>query len=123
MLRCGTSLSFRPVDGLIFTTKHGLPWRREGYSQRISNRAVREAGLPAGTTSHDLRHHFASLLLFAGESVVAVAERLGDTPQLVLSIYGNLMPDSEAEHAAQSTRRGPVTDQGRTGVIADRHRS
>jgi integrase len=34
-----------------------------------------------GTTSHDLRHHHASVLLAAGESViavaVAVAERLG----------------------------------------------
>lgn len=54
------------------------------------------AGLPTGTTSHDLRHHFASLLLAAGESVVAVAERLGhDDASLVLSTYGHLMPDSE----------------------------
>ena len=49
-----------------------------------------------GTTSHDLRHHFASLLLAAGGSVVAVAERLGyEDAGLVLSTYGHLMPDSE----------------------------
>ncbi|SFO32557.1 hypothetical protein SAMN05660359_02671 [Geodermatophilus obscurus] len=35
------------------------------------------AGPPKGTTSHDLRHHDVSVLLTAGESVVAVAERLG----------------------------------------------
>jgi integrase len=57
---------------------------------------VRKAGLPSGTTSHALRHHFASVLLAAGESVVAVAERLGHQDAgLVLKTYGHLMPDSE----------------------------
>lgn len=47
-------------------------------------------------TSHDLRHHFASVLIAAGESVVAVAEWLGhDGAGLVLSTYGHLMPNSE----------------------------
>ena len=42
--------------------------------------------MPPGTTSHDLRHHYASVLLAAGESVVAVAERLGrENATLVLS--------------------------------------
>lgn len=59
-------------------------------------RAVSEAGLPQGTTSHDLRHHYASVLLAAGESVVAVAERLGhEDASLVLSTYGHLLPDSD----------------------------
>jgi integrase len=88
--------AFPPAaDGLIFTTLHGLPWRREYYGQRTFKRAVREAGLPAGITTHDLRHHYASVLLAAGESVVAVAERLGDTPQEVLKTYGHMMPDSD----------------------------
>ena len=86
---------FPPIDGLIFTTLHGLPWRREYYGQRTFKRAVRESGIPDKTTTHDLRHHYASLLLDAGESVVAVAERLGDTPAMVLKVYGHLMPDSE----------------------------
>ena len=38
---------------------------------------MKKAELPAGMTSHALRHHYASVLLAAGESVVAVAERLG----------------------------------------------
>ena len=59
-------------------------------------RAVSEAGLPKGTTSHDLRHHYAGVLLAAGESVMAVAERLGhEDASLVLSTYGRLMPDSD----------------------------
>jgi site-specific recombinase XerD len=35
-----------------------------------------EAGLSNGTTSHDLRHHYASVLLAAGASIEVVAERL-----------------------------------------------
>jgi integrase len=71
-------------------------YRHEHYGSRIFAKAVRMAGLPAGTTSHHLRHHFASVLLAAGESVVAVAERLGhENGTLVLKTYGHLMPDSE----------------------------
>jgi integrase len=66
------------------------------YGHQLFRRAVAAAALPEGTTSHDLRHHFTSLLLAAGESVVAVAERLGhEDASLVLSTYGHLMPDSE----------------------------
>jgi integrase len=57
---------------------------------------VKKAQLPEGTTTHDLRQHYASVLLHAGESVVAVAERLGhENASLVLSTYGHLMPGSE----------------------------
>ncbi|MEU9827220.1 tyrosine-type recombinase/integrase [Micromonospora chersina] len=51
---------------------------------------------PDGITTHDLRHHYASVLLMQGESVITVAERLGhENATLVLSTYGHLMPDSE----------------------------
>jgi integrase len=83
------------TDGSIFTTGTGVFYGREYYGA-IFAAAVQRAGLPAGTTSHDLRHHYASVLLAAGESVVAVAERLGhENAALVLSTYGHLMPDSE----------------------------
>ena len=83
-------------DGSLFTTATGLLYRHEHFGSRIFAPAVRKAGLPAGTTSHYLRHHFASVLLAAGESVVAVAERLGhENATLVLKTYGHLMPDSE----------------------------
>ena len=79
-----------------FTTTMGTPLGHVYYGHNLFRKAVVSAGLPEGTTSHDLRHHFASLLLAAGESVIAVAERLGhDDASLVLSTYGHLMPDSE----------------------------
>ena len=72
------------------------------YGTRIFGKAVAKLAaakgstFPAGTTTHDLRHHYASVLLAAGESVVAVAERLGhENATLVLTTYGHLLPDSE----------------------------
>ncbi|MDP9427399.1 MAG: site-specific integrase [Actinomycetota bacterium] len=84
-------------DGTLFTTWTGAPYRHDHYGgAQIFRAAVKRAGLPAGTSSHDLRHHYASVLLAAGESVVAVAERLGhENATLVLTTYGHLMPDSE----------------------------
>lgn len=89
--------AFPPAeDGSLFTTRFGAVYRHDYYGTRIFSEAVRRAGLPEGTTSHDLRHHYASVLLAAGESVVAVAERLGhENASLVLSTYGHLLPDSE----------------------------
>ena len=83
-------------DGSLFTTTSGNLYRQEHFDARVFKPAVESAGLPAGVTSHDLRHHYASVLLAAGESVVAVAERLGhENANLVLKTYGHLMPDSE----------------------------
>ena len=83
------------ADGTIFTTTVGTVYYRNVYSKAFA-KAVKEAALPKGTTSHALRHVYASILLAAGESVVAVAERLGhENATLVIRTYGHLMPDSE----------------------------
>jgi integrase len=59
-------------------------------------KAVARCGLPADTSSHDLRHHYASVLIAEGQSVHAVAEMLGHTDaKKVLDTYGHLMPGSE----------------------------
>jgi integrase len=89
--------TFPPApDGTLFSNAAGRRLTHQRYGIQLFRAAVQEAGLPRGTSSHDLRHHFASVLLAAGESVVAVAERLGhENASLVLSTYGHLMPDSE----------------------------
>jgi integrase len=82
-------------DGSLFATVHGNPYRSD-YYDKLFRATVARTTLPKGTSSHDLRHHYASVLLAAGESVVAVAARLGhENAALVLSTYGHLMPDSE----------------------------
>jgi integrase len=83
------------ADGSLFTTATGMLYRQDHYSARIFKPAVLASQLPGSTSSHDLRHHYTSLLLAAGESVITVAERLGDTPAMVLKVYGHVLPDSE----------------------------
>lgn len=83
-------------DGSIFTTVQGTPYRQDYYSSLIFKKAVERSGLPLDTHPHSLRHHYASVLLTAGESVSAVAERLGhDDATQVLKTYGHLMPGGE----------------------------
>ncbi|MEH0823363.1 MULTISPECIES: tyrosine-type recombinase/integrase [unclassified Micromonospora] len=91
------SAQFPPTtDGTIFTTRFAGPYRHDYYGSLIFSSAVERAGLPKSTTSHDLRHHYASVLLMQGESVIVVADRLGhENATLVLSTYGHLMPDPE----------------------------
>ena len=94
---------FPPLaDGSLFYGKNEQPYQHLVYGDRIfkkvADRLAATAGstFPAGTTTHDLRHHYASVLLAAGESVVAVAERLGhEDATMVLRVYGHLLPDSE----------------------------
>jgi len=102
---------FPPTEeGLIFHTQAGRPIAHDWYGNKIFVPAARRVGLPEGTTTHDLRHHYASLLLAAGQSVVAVAEHLGhENATLVLTTYGHLMPgaDDLARRAVDDAWRSP----------------
>lgn len=81
--------------GLLWYTSTNRPVNPDFYREKFTAAATK-AKLPKGTSPHDLRHHYASVLIAAGESVVAVAERLGhDGANLVLSTYAHLMPDTE----------------------------
>jgi integrase len=52
--------------------------------------------VPAGTSMHDLRHFYASLLIKHRESVKTVQRRLGHSkPSITLDIYTHLWPDEE----------------------------
>ena len=91
----GQIRDFPPLaDGVIFRQPNGALWN-DGSQWAEYHRAAVAAGLPDGTSSHDLRHHYASVLLQRGESVAVVAERIRDTKEMVLSTYGHLMPNQE----------------------------
>ena len=111
-----------PLDdgSLFYGPRSRRPLAHPTYTARIIAPAVaRLAGVvPAGTSSHDLRHHYASVLLAAGESVVAVAERLGhDDASMVLRVYGHLLPDLEerTRRAVDDAWTQPSADLARTG--------
>lgn len=66
------------------------------YSLR---RITKKAGIKP-ITPHGLRHTHATLLLSQGKraaSIKVVAERLGNTPQMILDIYGHTYLDLEEE--------------------------
>jgi len=73
----------------------GYLYRQEHYGARIF-RPAGAAGLPDGTTPHDLRHHFATVMLRASGDPVAVAENMGhENATMVLRVYDHLMPGSK----------------------------
>lgn len=83
---------------LVFATLAGGPVS----SRRIDDsfkRAARRAGLPPGTHFHDLRHHYASVLIDAGLSEREIGRRLGHSSAQVTALYGNLL-----DRAADRTR-------------------
>ncbi len=81
--------------GLVFTDHLGRAIRRNRFGE-VWGRAVVSAGLPDGSHFHELRHHYASLLIFGGESVKVVQARLGHaSASETLDTYAHLWPDSE----------------------------
>jgi CRP-like cAMP-binding protein len=71
-----------PIEGvsgheelLLFTNRFGRRMRRQSWND-VWNKAAKKADLPPGTTPHDLRHYYASLLIAKGCSVKAVQTAL-----------------------------------------------
>lgn len=87
------------ADGSIFTTGRGRPLSPVYWHGYVFSRAVAQAGLPDGTTSHDLRHHFATELLHGPAehrlSTIEVAALLGhEDASLVEKTYGHAPVDA-----------------------------
>jgi integrase len=92
-----------PFGGLIFTTERGQPIRRQHAGHLVSRAARRAIGRPV--RFHELRHHYASLLIAAGLSVKAVQSALGHaTAAETLDTYGHLWP-AEGEALAGAVER------------------
>ena len=84
---------------LAFTTTEGAMLRRSNFARAVLKPAAASIGVPA-LRFHDLRHTHASLLLAAGESVPAVAARLGHaSPLTTMRTYAHAIPGSERSSA------------------------
>jgi integrase len=110
-------LAVYPTDpgGLVFTID-GAPISRSRL-WHVWSKVVRDAGLPAGTVFHALRHYYASLLIRHGESVKTVQARLGHASAgETLDTYSHLWPDSDdrTREAIDSVLGAPA-DNLRTG--------
>ena len=75
------------------------------------NRELDRAAAAAGVQRiriHDLRHSHAALLVELGYSIVAVAERLGDTVEVAMATYTHLYPDKMESLVQDLERHAPA---------------
>lgn len=82
---------------LVMTGVQGGALNRNHVNHYVWKPALRAAGVEAGRANgmHALRHHYASVLLDAGESIKAVSEYLGHADAgFTLRVYTHLMPAS-----------------------------
>lgn len=102
------------------TGEHGVIVHADGRplnSNRMDWRWERTvAGSSSTATLHDLRHHYASSLISAGCSIVAVQRALGHSAaSITLDTYGHLMPnDSDRIRTAVDAAWQAAADQSRT---------
>jgi len=90
--------SFPPgPEGLVFTSARRTPLRRAQLAYAWDVATAGLEGVPERSGWHELRHHHASLLIAAGMSPRAVADRLGHAdPSETLRTYSHLWPSDEA---------------------------
>lgn len=80
---------------LVFCHPDGTPYDPDWTTTLFERLAAAAPGvLPI--RFHDMRHTHATLLLESGESVVYVAERLGDTVETVVETYAHVTPKMRA---------------------------
>lgn len=104
-------------DALVFSTR-GRPIRQNTYHVQFKA-AAKRAGLRSSLSSHDLRHHYATTLLRAGMSPVAVGHLLGHSDgALVVKTYAHWMPaDDDVARAALDAAWAKESD-GRATLTA-----
>ncbi|RBM16588.1 site-specific integrase [Prauserella sp. PE36] len=88
---------------LVVTTRESRACNRNHFNQEVWKPAQERVGIPSSRENgcHALRHHYASVLLDAGESIKAVSEYLGhSSAAFTLRTYTHLMPESESRTRA-----------------------
>jgi len=94
--------------GLVFCKEDGdLQHKRAALGQACPaladghfRRVMKAAGIRR-VTPHCTRHTCATLLLCAGLPVQVVAQRIGDSVEMVMKVYAHCMPSMEKEAAAR----------------------
>jgi integrase len=107
--------------GLVFTNTNAAPIQAHPFAV-VFERGRERAGLPDWVTPHDLRHHYASLLIRSGASVKVVQARLGHaSAKTALDTYGHLFPDeADRTRTAIDDAFANLADFPRTGEgVAD----
>lgn len=91
LLKHGRKLT--PSTFIFLSLSSGEPLSPTGVNTNF-NRTVAMAKLPK-TTVHGLRHSHATILLNNGIPVKAIAERLGNTPEMIHTVYSHVLKELE----------------------------
>ena len=80
-------------EGFVFISSQ----TKEPYADNSLFYAFKRLSEKMGTTvkPHTLRHTHASILLYSGEDVATVAERLGNTPKVIWETYAHVIEDDK----------------------------
>lgn len=105
---------------LIFTGDKGGPCNRSAFNTKVWIPARRAAGIPDGDDDaagmHQLRHHYASILLAGGVDIKRVQSYLGHhSAAFTIDVYGHLMPGDEERTLRQIEA---ALDMTRSNTIA-----
>ena len=127
--RCGDLVESRcPSHGLkgadldlLFCHPDGSPLDPDWVTERFERLTDECPGVPR-IRFHDMRHTHATLLLEDGATERQVAERLGDTVQMIHETYGHVTPRMRAGAvqrlvARMTARDRSVTDADSTGDV------
>jgi integrase len=100
--RCGLSDDAFVIADLVADPTGATPIRPDRLTQAFKRLTMRVAGA-ADIRLHDLRHWYATTQLDAGESLPAVAARIGDHVETLAKVYA---------HRGQSSDRAAADDLG-----------
>ena len=95
-------------DGLVFTSATGAALRRSTWGKAYKSAAT---AVGVDSSTHDLRHHCASVLISSGVSIKSVQRFLGHKNATeTFDTYGHLMPgdDDRLRSAIDVALRGNV---------------
>ena len=91
----------RTTQGLIFPGANGKLWTDQGWKmwqRKVFKPAAERAGLP-GVVPYDLRHSSASLRAASGIDILTLANQLGHSPTMTLTVYGHLLGGESVREA------------------------
>lgn len=90
-------------DGLVFPGKDGAPMDnvKKSWANLLSDAKIR------GFRWHDMRHHFASMLVMAGVDLNTVRELMGHSDIKMTLRYAHLAPEHKAAAVAVLVNRRP----------------
>lgn len=103
---------------LLFTDEDGMPVKAREFSD-VWRPAVKAAGLPLGYGLRDLRHYYATLLIYGGANVKTVQTSMGhSTPTVTLNTYLGYWPDmlDRTRTLVDDALKRPETNEGSTSV-------